>query len=114
MTVSGSVVGSVVTGSVVTGSVVAGSVETNWEFDTSAGAGEIAIITNHGQKVVAASAIDLSDYLTSADASTTYSTIANTVTAVEAGTSAGKIKVTKNGEATAEIVDKYEKEAPQT
>ena len=82
------------------GSVVAGSVETNWEFATSAGAGEIAIITNHGQKVVPASAIDLSDYLTSADASTTYSTIANTVTAVEAGTSAGKIKVTKNGEAT--------------
>ena len=82
------------------GSVVAGSVETNWEFDTSADAGEIAIISNHGQKVVPASAIDLSDYLTSADASTTYSTIANTVTAVEAGTSAGKIKVTKNGEAT--------------
>ena len=82
------------------GAVVAGAVETNWEFATSAGAGEIAIITNHGQKVVPASAIDLSDYLTSADASTTYSTIANTVTAVEAGTSAGKIKVTKNGEAT--------------
>lgn len=82
------------------GSVVSGAVETNWEFATSAGAGEIAIITNHGQKVVPASAIDLSDYLTSADASTTYSTIANTVTAVEAGSSAGKIKVTKNGEAT--------------
>ena len=82
------------------GATVAGSVETNWEFDTSAGAGEIAIITNHGQKVVPSSAIDLSDYETSAHAEETYSTIANTVTAVEAGTSAGKIKVTKNGEAT--------------
>ena len=45
-------------------------------------------------------AADLSSYETSAHASSTYSTIANTVTAVEAGTSAGKIKVTKNGEAT--------------
>ena len=31
------------------GAAVSGSVETNWTFDTSAGAGEIAIITNHGQ-----------------------------------------------------------------
>jgi len=79
------------------GATVAGAVETNWEFATSAGAGEIAIITNHGQKVVPASAIDLSSYETSAHASTTYSTIANTVTAVVAGTAAHTIKVTKNG-----------------
>ena len=79
------------------GSVVAGAVETNWEFATSAGAGEIAIITNHGQKVVPASAIDLSSYETSAHAASTYSTIANTVTAVVAGTAAHTIKVTKNG-----------------
>lgn len=31
------------------GATVSGSIETNWTFDTSAGAGEIAIITNHGQ-----------------------------------------------------------------
>ena len=31
------------------GATVSGHVETNWAFDTSAGAGEIAIITNHGQ-----------------------------------------------------------------
>jgi hypothetical protein len=31
------------------GANVSGSIETNWVFDTSAGAGEIAIITNHGQ-----------------------------------------------------------------
>jgi len=43
---------------------------------------------------------DLSSYETSAHAAETYSTIANTVTAVEAGTSAGKIKVTKNSVAT--------------
>ena len=82
------------------GATVSDHVETNWEFATSASSGDLAIITNHGQRVVTASAVDLSDYLTSADAATTYSTIANTVTAVEAGSSAGKIKVTKNGEAT--------------
>jgi outer membrane lipoprotein SlyB len=31
------------------GANVSGSIETNWVFDTSADAGEIAIITNHGQ-----------------------------------------------------------------
>jgi hypothetical protein len=31
------------------GATVEGAVETNWAFDTSADAGEIAIITNHGQ-----------------------------------------------------------------
>ena len=38
------------------GATVSGSVETNWTFDTSAGAGEIAIITNHGQAPVVESA----------------------------------------------------------
>ena len=31
------------------GATVSGAIETNWAFDTSADAGEIAIITNHGQ-----------------------------------------------------------------
>ena len=78
------------------GATVAGSVETNWAFATSCGAGEIAIITNHGQTPVVAPT-DLSDYLKSADAATTYSTIANTVTAVAAGDNSYELKVTKNG-----------------
>lgn len=82
------------------GASVAGHVETNWEFATSASSGDTAIIVNHGQRLVTASAVDLSSYETSAHAASTYSTIANTVTAVEAGSAAGKIKVTKNGEAT--------------
>ena len=82
------------------GATVSGSVETNWYFVTSAGAGGTSKISNHGQKVVPASAIDLSSYETSAHAAETYSTIANTVTAVVAGSSAHTIKVTKNGEDT--------------
>ena len=84
------------------GATVSNHVETNWVFMTSADSGEIAIISNFGQRnvVVAAEAIDLTSYETSAHAAETYSTIANTVTAVEAGTSAGKIKVTKNGAST--------------
>lgn len=79
------------------GATVSGSVETNWYFVTSAGAGGTPKISNHGQKVVPASAIDLSSYETSAHAAATYSTIANTVTAVVAGSAAHTIKVTKNG-----------------
>lgn len=79
------------------GATVSGSVETNWYFVTSAGAGGTSKISNHGQKVVPASAIDLSSYETSAHAAETYSTIANTVTAVVAGSAAHTIKVTKNG-----------------
>jgi len=82
------------------GASVDSHVETNWVFATSADAGEVAIISNFGQRnvVVAAEAIDLSSYETSAHAAETYSTIANTVTAVVAGTAAHTIKVTKNGE----------------
>lgn len=79
------------------GATVSGSIETNWYFVTSAGAGGTSKISNHGQKVVPASAIDLSGYETSAHAAETYSTIANTVTAVVAGSAAHTIKVTKNG-----------------
>ena len=81
------------------GATVSNHVETNWVFMTSADSGEIAIISNFGQRnvVVAAEAIDLTSYETSAHAAETYSTIANTVTAVVAGTAAHTIKVTKNG-----------------
>ena len=81
------------------GATVSNHVETNWVFMTSADAGEVAIISNFGQRnvVVPAEAIDLTSYETSAHASTTYSTIANTVTNVVAGTTAHTIKVTKNG-----------------
>ena len=84
------------------GATVSNHVETNWVFMTDADAGEVGIISNFGQRnvVVPAEAIDLSSYETSAHASTTYSTIANTVTNVEAGTGAGKVKVTKNGAST--------------
>ena len=88
------------------GASVDSHVETNWVFATSADAGEVAIISNFGQRnvVVAAEAIDLSSYETSAHAAETYSTIANTVTAVVAGTAAHTIKVTKNGaDSTVEI-----------
>ena len=60
--------------------------ETNWAFDTSAGAGEIAIITNHGQ-TPAASAV-----------------AGSFVSNVAAGTSNYTLKVTKGGtDSTVEI-----------
>lgn len=81
------------------GATVSNHVETNWVFMTNADAGEVGIISNFGQRnvVVPAEAIDLSSYETSAHATETYSTIANTVTNVVAGTTAHTIKVTKNG-----------------
>ena len=84
------------------GATISNHVETNWVFTTSANSGDIAIISNFGQRnvVVPAEAIDLSSYETSAHAESTYSTIANTVTGVVAGTTAHTIKVTKNGEDT--------------
>ena len=71
------------------GATVAGSVETNWKFDTSCGAGEIAIITNHGQTPVDATV--MIDAYTKAEADAKY------VTGVAAGDSNYELKVTKNG-----------------
>ena len=73
------------------GATVSGHVETDFEFVTSAAAGEIAIISNWGTHNVVASA-DLTDYQTKAEADAAY------VSAVAAGTTAHTIKVTKNGE----------------
>lgn len=68
------------------GATVSGSIETNWVFDTSAGAGEIAIITNHGQ-TPAASAV-----------------AGSFVSDVAAGASNYTLKVTKGGtDSTVEI-----------
>lgn len=78
------------------GATVAGSVETNWKFDTSCGAGEIAIITNHGQTPVDATV--MIDAYTKAEADAKY------VTGVAAGDSNYELKVTKNGtDSTVEI-----------
>lgn len=68
------------------GATVAGSVETNWAFATSAGSGEIAVITNHGQ----------TPYQAPTDLSA-YSKTADTVSAVVAGDSNYTLKVTKGG-----------------
>ena len=78
------------------GATVAGAVETNWKFDTSAGAGEIAIITNHGQTPVDATVM--------INAYTKEESDAKYVTGVAAGDNNYELKVTKNGtDATVEI-----------
>ena len=78
------------------GATVAGAVETNWKFDTSAGAGEIAIITNHGQTPVDATVM-INAY-TKAESDAKY------VTGVAAGDNNYELKVTKNGtDSTVEI-----------
>lgn len=68
------------------GATVSGAIETNWAFDTSADAGEIAIITNHGQTPAA-------------------STVAGSfVSSVVAGDTNYTLKVTKGGtDSTVEI-----------
>ena len=78
------------------GSTVSGAVETNWAFTTSCGAGEIAIISNHGQTPVDATVMINAYTKTESDA--------KYVTGVAAGDNNYELKVTKNGtDSTVEI-----------